>query len=142
MKNGLQAFTPHPSEMSAMGLLLWNFHYMKWNAKLVKIGVNRTNINQLLQDFKIKMTTLLTVLVFPNNRRTCWSILTKTMGGKKTLLLLAAQNVCDTGISPDGEDVASWSSATSKHRDCKWFSIPFLFCSYMLQANKQWAEFF
>lgn len=28
--------------------LLWNFLYMKWNTKLVKIGVNRMNINQLL----------------------------------------------------------------------------------------------
>lgn len=64
MKNGLQAFTCHPSEMSAMVLLLQNFRYMKWNSELVGIGVNRMNINHLLQDFKIKMTTLLTVLFF------------------------------------------------------------------------------
>lgn len=44
---------------------------MKWNTKLVKIGVNRMKINQLLQDFKIKMTTLLTVLFSSSNRRTC-----------------------------------------------------------------------
>lgn len=50
---------------------------MKWNTKLVKIGVNRMNLNQLLQDFKIKLATLLTVLFFPNNRRICWSNLTE-----------------------------------------------------------------
>lgn len=77
MKLGLQAFTYHPSELSAIGLLLWTFRYMKWHTKLVKIGVNRKKINQLLQDFKIKMKTLLTVLFFPSNRRTC--ILTKSV---------------------------------------------------------------
>lgn len=59
VKNGLQAFTHHPSEMSAMVLLLQNFCYMKRNTKLVKIGVNKMNRNQLLQGFKIKMTILL-----------------------------------------------------------------------------------
>lgn len=54
VKNG----TSHPSEMSAM-VLLQNFRYMKWNTKLVKIGVNKMNRSQLLQDFKIKMTILL-----------------------------------------------------------------------------------
>lgn len=52
MKNGLQACTYHPSEMSAVVLLLQNFHYMKWNTKPVKTGVNRMNINNCYKILK------------------------------------------------------------------------------------------
>lgn len=69
------------------------------------------------------MTTLLTVLSFPNNRRICWSNLTEK---KKKLLLHAAQSAKMMLASGQmfERHVTSWSSAISKYRGAKY---PFSF---------------
>lgn len=110
-KNSLQAF---PTTL--LRCLLWNFHYMKWNTKLVKIYVNRMNINQLIQEFKIKMITLLPVLSFPHNRRICQSNLTE----KKIYSSMQhkMQWWCRWGQMSETHDT-SWNSATSKQRNAK-----------------------